>query len=64
MVAEFEITANDQIAEKAIPDCNLVCITGGDIQTAIQGYYEMLYTADPKSVGGAIPDDAFYYVGE
>lgn len=63
MVAEFEITANDKIAAKAIPDCNLVCVTGEDIQPSIQGYYDMLYTADPKSVGGAIPDDAFYYVG-
>ena len=63
MVAEFGITANEQIALKAIPDCNLVCITGGEIQSSIQGYYEMLYAADPTSIGGAMPDDAFYYVG-
>lgn len=63
MVAEFGITASEEIALKAIPDCNLVCITGGDIQSTIQGYYEVLYTADPTSIGGAMPDDAFYYVG-
>lgn len=63
LVAQFEITANEQIALKAIPDCNLVCITGEDIQPALQDYLSMLYTADPTSVGGAIPDDAFYYVG-
>lgn len=63
MVAQFEITANEQIALRAIPDCNLVCITGGDIQPALQDYLSMLYTADPASIGGAIPDDAFYYVG-
>ena len=59
MVAEFGITANEQIALKAIPDCNLVCITGGEIQSSIQSYYEMLYAADPTSIGGAMPDDAF-----
>lgn len=63
LVAQFEITANEQIALKAIPDCNLVCITGEDIQPALQDYLSMLYTADPTSVGGALPDDAFYYVG-
>lgn len=64
LVARFEITANEQIARKAIPDCNLVCITGEDIQPALQDYLSVLYAADPTAVGGAIPDDAFYYVGK
>ena len=28
----------------------------------ISSYYEVLFAADPASIGGAIPDDAFYYV--
>ena len=62
MVAQFGITANEQIALKAIPDCNLVCITGDDMRDGIQGYYEVLAAADPTSIGGSIPDDAFYYI--
>lgn len=64
LVAKYEITPNAKIAEAAIPKCALVCITGADeIQAAIQGYYEVLWEANPQSIGGGIPDDAFYYNG-
>ena len=64
LVAGYGITANAQIAEAAIPKCALVCITGAsDMRSAIQGYYEVLYQANPDSIGGGIPDDAFYYEG-
>lgn len=64
LVASYGITANAQIAEAAIPKCALVCITGAsDMRSAIQGYYEVLYQANPDSIGGGIPDDAFYYEG-
>ena len=32
------------------------------MKNAIEGYYEVLFTADKTSVGGAIPDEEFYYV--
>ncbi|MEG2119132.1 MAG: ABC transporter substrate-binding protein [Pseudoflavonifractor sp.] len=62
LVAQYGITPNEQIAKAAIPQANLVCITGADMQPAIQGYYEVLWDAEPKSIGGAIPKDAFYYI--
>ncbi|MBP1736259.1 MAG: periplasmic component of ABC-type nitrate/sulfonate/bicarbonate transport system [Oscillospiraceae bacterium] len=62
LVAQYQITASAAIAAQAIPDCNLVCITGADdIRSAIQGYYQVLYAANPDSIGGNIPDDAFYF---
>ena len=64
LVAGYGITANAQIAEAAIPKCALVFITGpSSMRGAIQGYYEVLYQANPDSIGGGIPDDAFYYQG-
>ena len=63
LVAKYEITGSAPVAEKAIPDCNLVCIKGENIKTAVDGYYKILFDADPKSVGGKLPDDNFYYVG-
>lgn len=27
----------------------------------VSGYLQVLFDADPKSVGGTLPDDAFYY---
>lgn len=61
-VAQFGITANAAIAAKAIPQCNLTYLAGDEMRTAIQGYYEVLFTADPAAIGGGNPDDAFYYI--
>lgn len=49
------------VAKKALPDANLCFITGNDMIDGIQGYYQVLYAADPTSIGGSIPDGAFYY---
>lgn len=48
------------VAEKAIPFCNIVCITGSEMKSGVAGYLEVLYNANPKAVGGKLPDDAFY----
>lgn len=57
------IIASAALAEKAIPRCNLICVTGADMQSTVSGYYQVLFDADPSSIGGAVPDSAFYYVG-
>lgn len=31
------------------------------MQEKVSGYLEVLYDAAPESVGGTLPDDAFYY---
>lgn len=51
------------VAEQAIPYCNIVCETGGAMQADLAGYLQTLFDADPASVGGALPGDAFYYLG-
>lgn len=55
--------AKAAIAAKAIPACNIVCITGDEMKSAIAGYLAALSEADPASVGGALPDDSFYLAG-
>jgi NitT/TauT family transport system substrate-binding protein len=62
LVAQYGITASAAIAQSSIPGCNLTCITGTDVRDDIQGYYEVLYAANPASIGGSIPDDAFYFI--
>ena len=52
------------IAEKAIPECNIVCLTGNEMKTAVSGYLSVLYGQEPKSVGGKLPDDDFYLLFE
>ena len=61
LVVEAGIVPKEPIAKAAIPQANLVCITGEDM-LGIQDYYRVLWDADPASIGGAIPDDAFYYL--
>lgn len=62
LVAKYEITGNAQIAKNAIPDASIVCITGEDLKPALEGYFQVLFDADPSSVGGTMPGDDFYYV--
>ncbi|MCI5802279.1 MAG: ABC transporter substrate-binding protein [Oscillospiraceae bacterium] len=49
------------VAEKAIPNCNIVFMEGDEMKQAAAGFYQVLFDANPKSVGGKLPDDAFYY---
>ena len=64
LVGELGITANEQIAQKAIPQCNLTFLTGADMKATLEEYYQVLFQADPASIGGSMPYDAFYYGGE
>ena len=50
------------VAEKALPYCNIVCITGRPMQEKLSGYLDVLYQQEPASVGGAVPAEDFYYV--
>lgn len=49
------------VAEKALPYCNIVCITGGEMREKLSGYLQVLLEGNPKSVGNAVPEDGFYY---
>ena len=62
LIAGYGITPNAAIAKQAIPQCHLTYIAGRDMAPVISGYYEILWQADPASVGGALPDDGIYYV--
>lgn len=59
-IADLGIVAKAGLAAKAIPACNIVCITGDEMKAAVSGYLKALFEADPASVGGALPDDSFY----
>lgn len=50
------------VAKRALPDANLCFVTGEDMVSGIQGYYGVLFAADPASIGGSIPDSDFYYL--
>lgn len=60
-VVELGIIDNEAIAEAAIPMCNVACLTGDELKTALSGYLQELFEQDPASVGGVLPGDDFYY---
>ena len=64
LIEDMGIVAKAAIAQKAIPYCNLVCITGSEMKTQLSGYLKTLYDQNPQAVGGNMPADEFYFVGE
>jgi len=52
----------EAVALSAIPRCNIVFISGPAIKDAVCGYYEVLLEANPQAIGGALPDEEFYYI--
>ena len=61
LVAKYGIAPNDKVAAKAIPQAGLTFEDGGDMQDMLVNYYNVLMKADPKSIGGGLPADDFYY---
>lgn len=57
----YGIIPKAAVAKKAIPGCNVSYVDGTEMKSSLQGYFAVLYQANPKSIGGALPDDAFYY---
>ena len=57
----YKIAASAAIAKKAIPTCNLCYVTGNDMKNNVNGYFNVLFKADPTSIGGKLPADDLYY---
>lgn len=63
LVVANDIIGKEPIAKKAIPSCNVVCITGDSLKTNLSAYLEVLYNYDSKAVGGNLPGEDFYFKG-
>ena len=63
LIGEYGIV-DAAVAEKALPACNIVCITGSEMKEKLSGYLQVLCDASADSVGGAMPGDDFYYGAE
>lgn len=62
LVEAAGIIPSAAVAQKAIPNCNIVCVTGEDMKKSVSAYLEVLHQANPASVGGKLPADDFYYL--
>lgn len=59
IIESFEI-AKAAVASKAIPNCNIVFMTGDEMISNVSDYLNVLFTSNPKAVGGAVPAADFY----
>ena len=51
----------ESVAQKAIPSCNIVYIDGLEMKNKCSKFLNILYNYNPKSVGGNLPGEEFYY---
>ena len=61
---EQGVVAKAAIAKKALPNCNIVCLTGEELKADAAGYLQVLYDADPAAVGGTLPGEGFYWAAQ
>ena len=54
------IVGSAEIAKQAIPRSYIVSITGDEAKSAASAVLNVLFTANPKSVGGKLPGDDLY----
>ena len=63
MIGNYDIVP-EEIAKKALPECNIVYIDGAEMKEKLSGYLEVLEQENPQAVGGTLPADEFYYDAE
>lgn len=61
LIVDAGIVKAVPIAKKALPACNLACLTGKELKSSLSSYLEIIYNYNPKAVGDKLPADDFYY---
>ncbi len=61
VAAMADLGMEEGVAKKALPKCNIVCITGNDMKSKITPFYTAILEINKDSIGGKLPDDKFYY---
>lgn len=60
LVGKYGIVT-EEVAKTALPKCNITFVDGDDMKEQLSGYIAVLSEQNPKSIGGALPKDDFYY---
>lgn len=59
----YKIIPKAAVARQAIPNCGLVYVSGNVMKTRLSAYLKVLFDYNPSAIGGALPEDDFYYAG-
>lgn len=60
LIGGYEIVP-EAVANLAIPNSSIACVTGDEMKTAVMAYLNILHEQAPQSVGGALPDESLFY---
>ncbi len=60
MIETAGIIPKAPVAEAAIPNCNIMYLDGSEMQTKLNGFFEVLFAANPASIGGEMPSADIY----
>lgn len=61
LVEKFGILPKAALATKAIPNCNITLIDAQTSKESVMKFFEILNDFNPKSIGGSLPEDSFFY---
>lgn len=61
LAVNYGIIPAAPIAQKAIPKCSIVFIAGDMMKSITEEFLNILFEANPASVGGKLPEADFYY---
>lgn len=61
LIEKYGILPSATIAKKAIPYSNIVYIDAQDAKEFLDELYQILFTFEPKSIGGKLGNEEFYY---
>ncbi len=61
LIAKYGILPNAAVAKNAIPYSNIVYIDAEEAKASLEELYQVLYSFEPKSIGGKLADEGFYY---
>lgn len=64
LIEKNGIIPKAKIAEMAIPKCNIVFMDAKESRKSLESFYKVLSDSNPKSIGGKLPDENFYYEGK
>lgn len=61
LIVKHNILNDTQVAEQSIPRCNMFFKNIRETQNQVHEYLNIFYDMNPKTVGGKLPDEAFYF---
>jgi NitT/TauT family transport system substrate-binding protein len=62
LVPKYGFSMSAEVTEMAVPRINLKYIDGEESRKVLSDYYSILFSLDPKILGGSIPGDELYYL--